>query len=198
MEVDDKEMYDFGKSIIKPALYSVCFGGGVRRLNEHFGSDITELAPVDTELKEIVNPEELEQYDRENVSQCISEFEAWKYTPFTSPEAATERIKDAFGYVHRTRRGLSYLTLIAMVAQSAELKLLEPAINLACEVEAEARDKGRQAPFKILLYQFDGFTVHFTDKRLNVVERWAKRICDAVEVRAEEMNVVTRLEYEKL
>src|SRR5262249_22220005 len=71
---------------------------------------------------------------------------------------------------------------LAQMAQAWEMKIILPAFRLAVENPDE---------FKIMLYQFDGFSVHFTRRP----EHWRKRIQAVVNKQAEALGIPTTLEW---
>ena len=73
--------------------------------------------------------------------------------------------------------------VMAELAQAWEMKFIYPAFELA----RGARD------FTITLYQFDGFSVHFTQKQ----DMWIKRISESVNGELKKYNVLSYLEWEK-
>ena len=74
--------------------------------------------------------------------------------------------------------------ILAQVAQSWEMKLIFPAFELADKTE----------DFKIMIFQHDGFSVHFTRRP----EDWRKRIQGAVENQARQLGIPTSLEWDKI
>lgn len=72
---------------------------------------------------------------------------------------------------------------MAQLSQAQEMALLLPAIDLA---------KKREGEFKIVLWEHDGFSVHFTRK--DRIESESQRIMDAVNERCLKLGYPTRLE----
>ena len=108
---------------------------------------------------------------------------------------------DAFGsWLPLERRGISdrgvygeqtnVLSILALVAQSWELKLLEPVIDLA------RSEGGRDSVhgFSIMLWQHDGFCVRASS--VKDARRWANRLTAAVDERCKEFGVPTKLVWQ--
>jgi hypothetical protein len=74
-------------------------------------------------------------------------------------------------------------SVMADIAQAWELKLIAPAFRLAKETD----------DFTIALYQFDGFSVHFTRR----AEAWKKRLTECVNEEAKRWNIATSLEWDE-
>ncbi len=74
-------------------------------------------------------------------------------------------------------------SVMAQLSQAQEMAFLLPAIELA---------KKRKDEFKIVLWEHDGFSVHFTRK--DRIESESQRIMDAVNERCSKLGYPTRLE----
>ena len=101
-------------------------------------------------------------------------FEAW--TVFG------KRLPIPFGSYERRREAAR--KALAQQAQAVELLLLMPVYELASETDQ----------FTVMLYQFDGVTVKYRDRR--TCAYWHERITSAVADAAERERVQTRLEWE--
>ena len=73
---------------------------------------------------------------------------------------------------------------LAQMAQAWEMKIILPAFRLAAENPDE---------FKIMLYQFDGFSVHFIRRQKD----WRTRIESVVNDEAKALGIPTRLEWDE-
>src|SRR5205085_10755221 len=73
--------------------------------------------------------------------------------------------------------------ILAQVAQSYEMKLIYPPFELAAD----------NPDFRILIYQFDGFTAQFTRRD----REWKAKMKAAVDKRAEEYEMPTYLEWDE-
>ena len=73
--------------------------------------------------------------------------------------------------------------ILAQIAQSWEMKLVYPAFALASE----------NPDFKIMIYQYDGFTAQFTRRD----REWRAKMKAAVDKRAEEYEMPTYLEWDE-
>ncbi|MGB8353814.1 MAG: hypothetical protein WCD79_08015 [Chthoniobacteraceae bacterium] len=72
--------------------------------------------------------------------------------------------------------------ILAQVAQAVELKLVHPVIRLAMTTD----------DFKVVLWQHDGFSVHFTRRP----GQWLDRISEVVQDQVDELGIKTRLEWD--
>lgn len=80
----------------------------------------------------------------------------------------------------------SIASLLAHQAQSVELYLLLPVVELASTTK----------DFHITLWQHDGFSLHFNDK--SKVDRWIPRILKVVQDKIDEQGILTHLDWELL
>jgi hypothetical protein len=80
----------------------------------------------------------------------------------------------------------SIASLLAHQAQSIELYLLLPVVELASTT----------TDFYITLWQHDGFSIHFTNK--SKVDKWIPRILQVVQQKIDEQGILTHLEWELL
>jgi hypothetical protein len=71
--------------------------------------------------------------------------------------------------------------ILAEVAQALEMKLIYPAFRLARETRE----------FTIVLFQHDGFSLHFVRRE----EMWLTRIANAIQEEITQHRVETRLEW---
>lgn len=93
--------------------------------------------------------------------------------------------RDAYGHEISVSTPKEAKSALAIVAQSYELKLLYPALQLAME----SKDQ-----FSIVLWQHDGFTVNFPRKERESL--WTQRIVDVVNAEARRLGIPTRLEFD--
>ena len=176
------------KRKVKDAVYSLVFGGGLRteRVAESSGGKlrkgIAERLDEETGVPGVgerflalpLIRAVYEAREREIDHLVFEAFEAWtvfgKRLPI--PVGSYERRREA------ARKAL------AQQAQAVELLLLMPVYELASETDQ----------FTVMLYQFDGVTVKYRDRR--TCAYWHERITSAVADAAERVRVQTRLEWE--
>lgn len=87
---------------------------------------------------------------------------------------------------HGSYQGDSARSLLAQVAQSWELALMLPVLDMA---------EQNQGPsgFRLMLWLHDGIAIHVPDARRR--ESWRKRLSDAVDVNAMALSIPTSLEW---
>ena len=90
---------------------------------------------------------------------------------------------DCFGRRIACKGRQDVRSVMAQLSQAQEMKLLLPAIELA---------KKRADEFTIVLWEHDGFSVHFT--RTDRIESESQRITDAVNTECSRLGYPTRLE----
>jgi hypothetical protein len=84
-------------------------------------------------------------------------------------------------------------SLLAYVASTYEMKLIEAAFDEAIKEERWAEEKAhRRVRFRIWLLQYDGFTMRVKRKRDK--ERFVKQVQDAVTARARKLGIITTLD----
>jgi len=160
--------WEMAKEEIKPSLYSICYGMELRHVK---GTTALRLkkAGLDTHIAT----------NFVNHPLMIALFEAREEALRSIAMAGgATTCFDKWCAVSETRHPRQ---IMAEVAQALELKLIYPAFRLA----AETRE------FTIVLFQHDGFTLHF----LRRDEMWLTRIASAIQEEASQHSVVTRLEW---
>ena len=156
------------KKEIKPSLYSICYGMELRHVK---GTTALRLkkAGLDTHIaaKFVTQP-------------LIQELLAAREEALDSIAKAggARTCFDKWCAVSETRHPRQ---IMAEVAQALEMTLIYPAFRLA----ADTRE------FTIVLFQHDGFTLHF----LRRGALWLRRIASAIQEEASQHSVVTRLEW---
>ena len=84
-------------------------------------------------------------------------------------------------------------SLLAYVASTYEIKLIEAAFDEAIQEEPWAAEKdNRRVRFRIWLLQYDGFTMRV--KRARDMEKFVKQLQDAVSAQARELGIITSLD----
>jgi hypothetical protein len=153
-------MNDELKSFFKEALYSICYGKHVRAIKEDFhdmmlSADLFLSHPV---IEDLLTARDRFLTQVQQDGGYRSHFDVW----FSTKE-----------YDHTS--------ILALAAQSLELALLLPALDLA-----ERHDE-----ITLTLWQHDGFTAHI---KSGEVDYWVQKICDAVNGKAAAFHVNTCLE----
>lgn len=173
------------KPFLKRRLYGICYGEGVHRRRTAFADEAPHalkdgakrLAAVPLMRSVLVARHEAVQRVRHE-GGAEDAFGTWL--------PLVRHGKDDHGiYGERT----NVLSVLAMVAQSWELRLLEPVVALARSERARDHDHG----FNLTLWQHDGFALKAPsgpDER-----RWSKEIETAVNARCAALRVPTRLEW---
>ena len=157
------------KPILKKALYALVFGKKKDRFKRKGGkkAKVSEKGPKAKKRKAGQNS----KYAEGVFVELGGDMDEWSESFFSHPlidllykarEKELDRIienqgaKDAFGrwLPIDTNESGSNRSIMAQVAQSYELKLLLPVLNLAESTN----------DFKILLWQHDGFSVKFSDR----------------------------------
>lgn len=162
------------KPLLKTAVYSVCYG--MSRENV-----ISELTDGFIELG-------CSEFDAHIWSMTFVD-DAYVLPLFRHRETTLEKVKrdrgakDCFGQWIATSKEVQPRRVLAQLSQAREMHLLLPALDLA---------KSREGEFKIVLWEHDGFSVHFTRK--DRIESESQRIIDAVNERCSNLGYPTRLE----
>jgi hypothetical protein len=158
------------KPILKEATYGLCYGMPEKNIRSYL----------------------TKEFNRLGIQEKSSEFvtEPLLHAMLEAREAAIGRItqqggdKTCYGKELIINKDLKARDILAQMAQAWELKLIYPAFELAA---AHPKD------FKIMIYLFDGFSVHFH----RYPDKWMKRIKDVVDRQAKELGVPTYLEWDK-
>ncbi|MBX3214334.1 MAG: hypothetical protein KF850_20030 [Labilithrix sp.] len=155
------------KPALKTAVYSVCYGAGKKRIRRELakGLEVTEDA-VEPFFHDPFISKVLRQ--RRLMTKGIIE---------------AKQVRDCFGQTLTCAGKEDVRSVMAQLSQAQEMALLLPAIDLA---------KKREGEFKIVLWEHDGFSVHFTRK--DRIESESQRIMDAVNERCSKLGYPTRLE----
>jgi hypothetical protein len=160
--------WEIAKAEIKPALYSICYG---MELNHVKGTTALRLkkAGLDTHIAT----------DFVNHPLMKALFEAREEALRSIAKARGARTCfDKWCAVSEKRHPRQ---IMAEVAQALELKLILPAFRLAAETRA----------FTIVLFQHDGFSLHF----LRRDKTWLARIASVIQDEIAQHGVETRLEW---
>jgi hypothetical protein len=158
------------KPVLKAAVYSLCYG-----MEEHHIRGY-----LTTEFKKFGIPEKSFEFITEphlNLMLEAREREIVRITTAGGDKTCYDKPLSVRGDFHARH-------ILAQLAQAWEMKIIFPAFRLAAEYPDD---------FKIMLYQFDGFSVHFTRRP----EQWRKRIKFIVDEQAKQLGVSTWLEWDE-
>ncbi len=173
------------KPFLKERLYAVCYGegnGGRRHAFAHEaprplrgGKKRFEAIPLVSWLLEARQPQ-LERIRWQRGARDA--FGTW---------LAIDRLGKQGQGVHGEKAVMR--SILSMQAQSWELSLLSPVLDLATSTAGQDRDHG----FTIALWQHDGFSVRSPNSR--DLGTWKRKIDKAVSERCAELSVPTRLKW---
>jgi hypothetical protein len=157
------------KPILKEGLYSVCFGMRRRGISWTMTQRLNQCG-IENGGERFLNAPLIE-------------------TLLAGRDRVSDEIRARGGAIDCFGKWLPFgpfeeRDILAQTAQAVELQLLVPAINLARTTRE----------FTILLWQHDGFTVHFARRR----ELWQARINEVVERQIKERGIVTELQWEDI
>lgn len=155
------------KPALKTAVYSVCYGAGTKRIRRELAKG---LGVVDDAVEPFFEDPFIAKvlHQRRLMTKAIIE---------------AKDILDCFGQTIACTGKDDVRSAMAQLSQAQEMALLLPAVDLA---------KKRKGEFKIVLWEHDGFSVHFTRKKRTESE--SQRIIDAVNERCSKLGYPTRLE----
>lgn len=155
------------KPALKTAVYSVCYGAGTKRSRRELSKG---LGASDDAVEPFFHDPFISKVLRHRRLMTKGIIEA-------------KDVRDCFGQTLTCAEKEDVRSVMAQLSQSQEMALLLPAIDLA---------KKREGEFKIVLWEHDGFSVHFTRK--DRIESESQRITDAVNERCSKLGYPTRLE----
>lgn len=163
------------KKSLKDATYSLVFGGERKGIADAFDKDSGIPGIGNRFLSLPLIQCVYRAREREMDHLLDTAYEGWtalgKRIPIPS---VSDRMK-------RKRVARS---ILAQQAQALELLLLMPVYGLASETDQ----------FQVMLYQFDGFTVKYRDRRSCAF--WHRRIIESVDSNAQSFGIQTRLDCE--
>ncbi len=165
-----KELQQAAKPPLKEGLYSICYGMESVRVPCLLARNL---------VKHGVNREYARQFLSVPLIRDV----------FSARQEALVRViaddgaQTCYGKNLKITKELQARDILAQLAQCWEMKLIYPAFEVTAG-----------NPYcTIMVYQFDGFTAHFTRRP----EGWATRIKDAVDARAKEFGIPTWLEWDE-
>jgi len=154
---------DGAKPLLKKGLYSAIFGGGHERIVKKMQAEYEqqECRPVETIPAESVSL----FFTHELIVELLV-----GRTRMMDQVRKNGGAYDVFGRgISLRKNGWKPHRVLAQLAQAREMKLLEPAIDLAIAESERARlereaGKDEYPRFQIMLWQHDGFSLHVRDK----------------------------------
>ncbi len=162
------------KPTLKTALYALCFGAGDSKVKSELTRGLSTYCDVPYAFLDHRIIRALREARDAQIEAVVAAGGAQDvYGVWRSADCKDTPEKNA-------------RSVLAQLAQASELHLVFPVIELA----RDAKD------FQVVLWQHDGFSVRFSDETKR--ERWTERIVRAVQQRADDLRVPTRLEYKVL
>jgi hypothetical protein len=174
------DQFDKLKSTLKDHTYGIIFGMGEERLISELNTDLSDFGVVDggklflehPVMKAVLAARRERIKDLLKTGFIIETFDA--PSPYDAPTLKTTVV---------TKKNV--LSILAQQAQAMEQVLIYPAFQLTNET----------TDFQITLYQFDGFSVSFSDKSKQAY--WTQKICDVVNQMCEAVGVHSFLTWEE-
>jgi hypothetical protein len=161
---------DRAKPALKKALYATCYGMGVRKIGRNLTEDLADLRIQKNGNLLLKHP-------------LIKALLAGRRRAVAKIQA-DGGARTCFGKWLDTFE-LTIPQILAQISQAIELKIMNAVFKVAKTT----------SNFTITLFQHDGIAVHFTDK--TKMEKWKKRLNEAVAQEAKRAEVETFLEWEK-
>lgn len=160
--------YDRVKSTLKDHTYGIIFGMGEERLVSELNADLSDFGVVDGGVKFLEHP----------VMKSVLAARKKRITALLRAGFTTEVCDASSAFDAPTLKTIkvtkkNVLSILAQEAQAMEQVLIYPAFQLTNETD----------DFQITLYQFDGFSVSFSNKSRQ--EYWTNRICEVVDAACE-------------
>ena len=162
------------KPTLKPALYSILFGAGRKRLRA--------LLVKGEAAGEGLGQQGATRFFRHPLIQALWEARQRRFEELQAAGTATT----VFGKVIPVTTHEEARSALAQCAQAVELQVLGP-------VEHLVRDSSDMV---LVAWQHDGFTLHFTNQ--SKAKQLARRVTKAVSAEIEQLGLLTRLEVVQL
>jgi hypothetical protein len=157
------------KPVLKEAVYSLCYGMEEHHIRRY----------LTTEFKKLGIPEKSVEFITEPHLHLMLDAREKDIVRIT----AAGGDKTCYDKPLSVRGDFQARHILAQMAQAWEMKIIFPAFRLATENPDD---------FKIMLYQFDGFSAHFTRRP----EQWRKQIKFVVDKQAADLGIPTWLEWD--
>jgi hypothetical protein len=177
------EMNSTNKAKVKTPLYSITFGAGRKRLHALFAREFGHgngKAAYDKFRKHPIIRALLIARSRQLKAIRLAKGGTDAFGRFLKLEK-----RHKIGYVYMFDNSRS---ILACIAQSYELQLLLPVINLS--MTEQFKERG----FCITTFLHDGFT--FDSFRVEDQQRWKDKLAKAVKEEADRLGIRTELEFE--
>jgi hypothetical protein len=177
----DEAKYEDIKKVLKDSLYSLIYGKQKRNLIRFLDEGLLPFGLKEAGKKFLNHP----------LMKTLFEAREKKITELNGCDTA----ETIFGRVIKIVGGKTkdgkptaarkkcIRSIMAQQAQAVELYLLLPVVDLAKTTN----------DFQITLWMHDGFSVNFSDA--TKIERWITRMNQVVVDRADELGIITRLEF---
>ncbi|OYD95913.1 hypothetical protein CDG77_10180 [Nostoc sp. 'Peltigera membranacea cyanobiont' 213] len=184
MKYNDNPRYELIKEDLKDSLYSLMYGMVKKNLIADLTEDLERFGIVDGGKTYMTHPiikilyqsreqrmKELNDYDSvQTVFGKVIHLRGSKLSDGSPDDLRKEYIR----------------SVMAQQAQAIELYLMLPVLDLAKTTK----------DFIITIFQHDGCSINFTNKSKK--KKWLTRIVGAVQARADELGILTGLEYVEL
>lgn len=184
LKAKDEPKYNTMKDVLKTSLYSLIFGMSKSNVIQEIDKDLDSYKfskpgshffehPL---IKALYKARELQidKLNQEGQGKTIFGITRKVYGDKTSKGKPT---KDRLSFI---------TSILAHQAQSIELYILLPVVELACTTK----------DFHITLWQHDGFSIHITDN--SKADYWIKKIQSVVQEKIDELGLLTHLNWELL
>ncbi|BAY23738.1 hypothetical protein NIES2100_35300 [Calothrix sp. NIES-2100] len=186
LKAENEQKYGDIKAVLKIALYSLVYGKGKQNLIKSLDEGDTDCDGLakfgikDGGNRFFTHPLIKAIYQARQ--RMIKELNSWdSVETIFGQQIQITGVKDEHGNPTEERKEC-IRSVLSQQAQAVELYLLLPVLHLATTTK----------DFAITIWQHDGFSVNFTDK--TKTERWIKKIHAAVDARAKELGIITKLE----
>lgn len=171
------------KAKVKTPLYSITFGAGRNRLHALFTREFGH-----GNGKAAYN-----QFKKHPIIRALLIARSRQLKAIRLAQGGTDAFGRFLKLEKRHKKGYNYLydnsrSILACIAQSYELKLLLPVIDMA--KEQQSKDRG----FCITTFLHDGFT--FDAFRPEDQQRWEDKIAKAVKDESDRLGIRTQLDFE--
>ena len=176
----DKESYERVKGTLKDHTYGIIFGMGEDRLINELNISLSDFGVVNGGQSFLAHP----------VMKAVLIARKKRVNTLLKAGFTTEVYDQASPYDAPTLKTIkiskkNVLSVLAQQAQAMEQVLIYPAFQLTNET----------TDFQITLYQFDGFSVSFSNKSRQ--EYWTNRICEVVNEACEYYGIKSFLVWEE-
>lgn len=166
------------KTIVKEAVYSICFGKLEKDVRRTMSCHLNRYLPQYGIALNEATPELSRRFTSYWIVRAMLEAREGRLALIEQDGGAY----DDFGNWIEVRKDMDAKSILAQRAQSIEMAMLLPVYRLAQTTK----------DFTVMLHQHDGFSVAFHSKSRK--DRWARRIEEAVREEAQRRGIPTHLE----